>query len=565
MNKTSAIFTLSRLFHLPGGADGVGKLVAASAGLTRIHWDECRRLAPLFPPPAPGYPQGAMGLFRGQTIDFILARTRVDSADRAFVEYVLLTADTMRQVAGRTRLLASMVPAEKLAEEAKGLMPMRLVVPPPPTESQLTDDLSRFMLVLQDDFRVMEGLLAALVQGMPVSFIHGPRELEVQLAVVQGLLSMLPLPARFGVTFSTYARRIDTAPVQLAFLANDAPPEGSLCYDWETHRLIGTPPDDPYSHFIIRQLRLDPASAITQMVALTRTAAWRLTRGESLADALGWAARRVALDAAVQQGQPADADLVAAVLREDPTLTPDLRMRYVRHLLAFTLALQEPGESEVLAVLSRAHLDVENVVVEMLGDAIDDGKARLVFQLIARWMALPMGPEGSAWQRRGQTAAAAYLRELVAAEDVPGLIELLRAFHNAPEGLRLGDAVPELVEIALPMADRSLELARLLFLLAADYLSAAPFQRLARMKDFIPHLPEPFRAGLIHFQTISPEAIPKGLLAKMAASFGEVWEQIVLARLVEWVIALERVDLIDVPTLGRLVTLARSPYRTRYR
>lgn len=564
------VFNLPRLYHRPAaGQDNqtspAGEMLAATPGLTRVHWDEARRLAPLPIPASQEYPQGALGLFRGQTVDFILAYTCVTAARQPLVHYVLLTTEALRQAAGRVRLLLPLAQVDALPDPAeKTLPPQRFTIDAPPTEAEQTGDLLALTLSVRDNFEAIEGMLAALVQGIPLGIVQGPRDLETQLAFLQGLLALLPVPARFGVTFATFVRRPEATPVQIAFLANDAPPEGRLIYDWQASRLIGQPPEDPYSRFIVSQLRLDATVAVQQMVALTRTAAWRLTRGEALADALGYAARRVALDAAVREGQPADSELAAAVLREDPTLSEDLRVFYVRHLLAFVLALEETEPADIVALLARGYLDVAEQTLAMLDDAIAEGKAYPAYRLLARWLANPLGPEGYNWRLRAHQAAAAHLQSLASSRNVPGMIAFLGEVQVAGPTLMIGEAAPRLLEIALPLANESPELARALFVLAAEYLPSAPFQRLLRMVDFVRQLPEPLQTALPHFQPGPPAPAPAGVLVRAAAAFGPDWELLVLARLVEWIVALNRSELIETGVLVRLAALARSERRQRF-
>lgn len=539
---------------------------AASVGLTRVQWDECRRLAPLVPPTNVDSTQGALGIYRGQTVDFILAHAQVDERGKPGVHYVIITADALRQVAGRVKLLYNVMADALPQSPPKELSPLHWIAPSPPTAAAQVDDLLDFLLLVHDDFKVIDDLLAAVIQGIPLVVINAPGDLDTQLGFIQGLLTLLPVPARFGVTFATHVRRYEALPVQIAFLTTAVVPEGALCYDWATGTLNGQMPgEDPYSRFIMQQLRLDPTVAVQQMVALTRTTGWRLSRQETLAQALGWAARRVALDTAVAEGQPADSEMVAAVLREDPTLTPAMRVAYARHLLAFALGLDRPGVADILAGQAGAHHDVEQALLEMLGDAIRDGKAYLVYRMIAHWMAQPDGPAGSAWQTQAYMAVSSYLQMLAAARNTEAAVDLLTTVHQTRATLRMSEAAPELLEIALPLAKNSPELTGQLFLLAAEYLPAAPFQRLARMPDFTQQLPPDFQAGLKHFQPGPPlPTLQPGLVAQMAHGFGEEWSPVVLARLVEWVTALARPDLIDVATLEQLARLANSPWREQH-
>ncbi len=565
---STTTFSLPRLYHRPGSTDGPasgsGEMLAASPGLTRVHWDESRRLAPLFPPPPDDHPQGAIGLYRGQTVDFILAHARLDADGQPIVQYVMLTSDLLRKVAGRVDMLAHLTGSEPPRVGADALPAAQLPAPAAPTVEEQVDDLLTFMLSVQDNAQVIEGLLSGLIQAVPLAIIGGPRDLDRQLAFVKGLLTLLPPPARFGVTFATFVRRLEITPVQIAFLANDVLPDGALGYDWDANKLLGDPPEDPYSRYIMQQLRLDVTLAVRQMVDLTRTAAWRLTRHEPLAQALGWAARRVALDAAVTEGQPADSGMVAAVLREDPTLSDELRSRYARHLLAFTLALEDPEPAEIIAVQVRQHASISGDILAMLDDAITEGKGRLVYTLVSRWLANPAGPEGSSWQQRAAAAASSHLQDLVAARNVPAAIAFLEDVQRAGDTLMLSRSASDLLEVALPLASGSTELTRQLFLLAAEYLPPAQFQRLARMNNILAELPGTFRDALGHFQPGQSTTAPVGLLAAVAAEFGEEYELVVLARLVEWVIGLERPDLVDTPTLRQLVRLAQSPLKSRF-
>ncbi len=563
----TSTFKLPRLYHRPSGGDGrgaAGEMEGFSTGLTRAHWDEFQRLAPLLPPSQEENPDGALGLFRGQTVDFILAHAFIDATGKAGVHYVPLTAESLRQAAGRVRLLQDLMMASIPPATQRNLPPLDWTISPPTLEEQ-ADDLSAFIYMMKDNFKVIAALLGALIQGIPIVVLHAPGDLNVQMGLIQGLLALLPIPARFGVTFATSMPRLDPMPVQIAFTAGEDTPENVLRYDWESGELTGPmPEEDLYSRITIQQLRLDPIVAVEQMVGLTKAAGWRLTRQDPLVQALGWAARRMSLDAAVTEGQPADMDMVASVLAEDPTLSDDLRVRYVRHLLAFALALDNPGPADVIAPLARLYEDVETAALAMLDEAIHEGKSHLVYRILASWLADPLGPEGSQWQRRAYTAASAYLQTLVAVRNTEAVIAFFSELQEAPDRLMISEAAPDLLESALPLANESSDLAQMLFLLAVDHLPAAPFQRLARMKEFTRQLPAPVRDGLEHFHPGQPTPAPAGMLVQMADAFGDTWNLVVLARLIEWITALERPDLIDTPTLSRLVELARSPWRGRY-
>src|SRR5690606_34871347 len=158
----------------------------------------------------------------------------------------------------------------------------------PPGREEQSDALLDLLLYCQDSISTVEGLLAALIQGWPVAIINSPRSLAQRLQFVQGLLSLLPVPARTGITFATHVTDPAAAPAQLKFAGQVTPPPKHLAYDWEHGRLLNKPPRDAYSRYIVSQLRLDPEIVIQQTEALARTTLWRAMQRERLASVLAW-------------------------------------------------------------------------------------------------------------------------------------------------------------------------------------------------------------------------------------------------------------------------------------
>jgi len=537
-------------------------MIAASAGVERALWEECRRLAPLLPPHRA---TGALGLFQGETAEFILAHAYM-TGGRATVHYVPLTADLLRQFAGRPTLLFDLMTAAVVPTPGTGgtIPALSWQLPAAPTPREHESDLSAFMLMVSDNFKVMEGLLAALVAGHPVAIVNGPDDLAARLALIQGLLALLPVPARYGVTFTTDAPDLDATPVQIAYRAAESVPAEAVVYDWHEGKLTGLkPPEEPYSHFIIRQLRLDPSVAVSQLQTLARTATWRFQRGETLAQALGWAARRATLDAAVTEGQPADTEQVAAILREDPTLSDELRIRYVRHLLAFMLALEDFRHADVVGTLMQAHEDVAATVLNMLDAATLEGKTGAVYRLVRQWMTMPGGPTGSNIRRRGQTAASAYLGTLVKTGAGAAAAAFLEDLQAASEPMMIAGIMPGLLETTIPLAEQSPELAMRVLVLAAEQMPAAGFRALLAREGFARQLPPGLQEMLPHFRPGLPTAAPAGGLVQAVAGIAPPHNLQVLGRLVEWALAENRPDLVDTPVLEQLLNLARSPLRGR--
>ncbi|MBN2471280.1 MAG: hypothetical protein JXN59_11190 [Anaerolineae bacterium] len=555
------------LFHRPASDAPVGALLAASADLNRTHWDECWRLAPLQVPPVRESSSGVVGFYRGQVVDFVAAHAYRDAEGLPLVHYALLNATLARRLAGRPALLAALLEGAKAPPaiaEGEPIPALAWKPFPSATEDEQAADLSTFVFQANDDFKVVESVLAALIQGRQIAIVHAPLALADRLVFIQGLLTLLPVPARYGVTYTTYADRQTAGVTQIVFMAGDLAPAGAVVYDWAARQFSGALPEEGYSRFILQQLRLDPNVAIQQVTALTRTAAWRLKQGEGLAQALGWAARRVALDAAVTEGLPANTEHVARVLREDETLTPDLRLRYVRHVLGFMLALGEFEHAETVGLLAESHEDVSSSMAIMLEDAISEGKEGAVFGLIEAWQQMPGCPNSSRWQRIGREAALAHLRALSEAHDIDRAAAFLERLQGAGAIFQTRSALAAMFEAAMPLAAESPTIAGRVVLMAAEHLDADKFRVLLEDEVLRRQLPPAFGGMLDHFQPGLPTAAPAGLLLSGAGAFGSAHAPLLLGRLAQWVMQLDRPDLIDTPVLEGLLALAGTPYWERF-
>lgn len=564
-----ATFRLEHLVHHPGEsqdwAPDSGTLHVFSPGLNKQHWDEFRRGAPLWVPPQEEFGGGALALYRAQSVDFVVAWSGSDASGRPMIRYFALSGDVLRALAGRVTILQDL--ATSPFEDKPGqTRPVDIVIPAEKSIDEQVEDVSDFLLALGDDFNVVEDLLASLVQGAPIAILNAPSDLAERLAFLQGFFFLLPAPARFGVTFSTFVRQPSTKPVQLAFLASKIVPQGYVCFDWQDGKLKGKqPPSDPYSRFIVQQLRLDPETAITQMQGLTRTAAWRLKRKQSLAKSLGWAAKRAALDAAVNEGFPADRKMVASVLRDDPTLSVELKGSYARHLLAFMLGLKTTEYVDLLASQVGASEEISVPIYGLLDDAIRDGKAYFVYRLVMTWLKHPDGPRGAGWRRRAHVSGMEHLKALVRTKNVQATQTFLEELRTSGEQVDFKLIVVDLINIVMPLVGESVRLAQVVFLLSAEYMIERDFQAVASNKDLVRHLSVPLQQAISHMKPGLPTSAPEGALAQASSEFGEKYNLIVLARLVEWANKLERPDLIDGPTLQRLVEIARSEWKDKYK
>lgn len=548
---------------------GAPRIIAQTPDITQAQVAESVRLAKL-PPPSPAESMvempGALGLFRGETVDFILAKAQYNDVGVPQVLYILVPLSSLRQLGGNVLTFWSlgMMDMPSFTTTRNNLAPFEIRTPPPASPEEQSDAMMDILLYCQDSFKTVEGILAALVQGWPLAIVNSPPSLEKRLRFVQGLLSLLPVPARVGITFATHVHDPLAVNAQIKFVSDHATPGQHLIYDWGNGTLLTPAPDDSYSRYMVAQLRLDPSLVVEQTAQLSRTAVWRAMHRENLGNALAWVSRRAAVDQAVRENQPADRETVAAILREDPTLPDDLRKIYVRHLLAFALALHEPESADVVPTVCVTNADIAQAVIEQLRVALQNDQAEIVYQLLERW--LIRVPEASAlqWHTLLQGAAKFRLQELLKRGQAQPAMRFINHVQQSPPSLRLKDVTPDLIRMSFQAARANSKLAQLVFLTAVDVLPAGELYRILGDAQFAQHLPKPLQTALAYLQPEPCHPVPDHVLAQGASAFGKEHQVLVLVRLAEWAIYLERAELIDTQVLQALLSITQTDQHGRF-
>lgn len=548
---------------------GVPGVIGRTPGVTAEHIADCVKSARLAPPhlkeTSDDLP-GAIGLFRGEASEFIIAKAQRNQAGYVQVLYVLTPIEPLRVLGGNILAFRSLAMADMPSFRGikEDLQLYELHIPGAPSRDSQIDTLLDLLTFCQDSSKSIEGILAGVVQGWPLAIVNSPSSTDLRLRFIQGLLSLLPVPARVGITFVTHVEDAAGCPAQIKFLSGDARPAKHIIYDWQGGNLLTPPPADSYSRYMLAQLRLDPSLVVEQTEQLSRTTVWRAMHRENLGRALSWVSRRAAIDQTVLEGQPADRDTVAAILREDPTLTDELRLAYARHLLAFTLALNDPEAADVIPTIAVSSHDVAEMVTDQLNSAIAGGQATIVHRLIERW--LLRIPEASAlsWHAVLHDAVRQEMRQLVDTGQAKQSLQLLDTIRVAHAKLRMHDVLPDLVKIAQPAAQQHAPLAKALFLIAVETLPAGELHRLLTEEQFSKHLPPETRTALQFLQPEPRHAAPALVLDHGARVFGDGHRMLVLARLVEWAMYLQRSELVTTTGLQALLVMAQSPEAHRF-
>jgi len=567
-------FHLERFYFgnllLPGNRPSANPgIVARTPGITPELAAEWLRLAALLPPlrsEATAEMPGSLGLFRGAGDSFALVKAQRNDAGLPQLLFVLTPRQALDALGGNVLAFRSLALMEMPSFSAMrtDLQPFVLHCPPLPDEDARTAAINALLSACGDSFAAVEGLLAALIERWPVAIVNSPASAEQRLNFLWGLLSLLPAPARTEITFALHASDPMVTRGDIKFLSQRTTPPQHVVFDWKNAALLTPAVAHPYSHYIVSQLRLDPGLAVEEIDRLATAVAWHARRSDSLSQTLAWTARRAALDQVVQEGQPADRALVAEILRNDPTLTDELRWVYSRHLLAFALALQETDSTDVIPAICATRPALAEQLARFLSEAIAAGQADMVFRLLERWMLRVPETARGQWRAVLQEAARVRVRTWLSAGAIDEAVSFLEQIPAAPAALGLGAIVPDIVRESLSLACQHARLAHSLFLLAVYGLPAGDFHRLLLEQDFVRQLPPATQTAISYLQPGQCPPVRPRVLDEGARPFGDGFRMPVLARLVECAVYLQRIQLVDTPSLLALMVMAQSPQADRY-
>lgn len=549
-------FYYGQLFY-QGRPQGELRLLASSPGVTPVQVEEALNASRI--PPMPGVPNGSFALVRGKTLPFLLAQAQIGSKGQSMRHVILMTSEALRGLGGNLTAMSRLVEVQMPTYEQVGntVPPLTLRAAPPDRAGQEWALLA-LLTAVRDRMDSVEALLSALIQGVQIVVRGAPNELEQRISFIEGLLALLPPPARFGVTFATHTLPSTRVDAQVCFFTEEAPPQNALVYDWENATIKGKRTPDEYSRYIKSQLRLDTQLVIEQTSALTPIAGWRLKRGETLSDALTYASRRLAVDTAVINNLPVEAAEVARILAEDPTLDETTSAAYVRHLLAFALVLEEIEQTDLLSVVVRGKPALERVILQQMDDALVAGKADRVYRVLARWLSNPFGFNGMYWVEMTQKAAVAYAEQLANTGQIETLNAFLRHIRKNQWNVEVSGIIPRMIEVALPLVAHNDSLAANVFALGASALPGDRWRRFITLKPLLTRLPQSLSQLSAYLNNEDRTIPPVGLLAEIATEFGEEWRPLMITRLIEAALLAERRDLIDAPALALLVRAAMT-------
>lgn len=572
MTENARLFQLEQCYVAMPTSGAGRQLIASSSSVAAGLVEEFARLAPLQAPilktPEFNEPMPlTVGIFRGETVDYIIARAgRTPDGKQMIIHYLAVPAAAVRWLGGNLTLLEGIVQAPLVPPDRS--LPAFVFEPVSPTYELQNRVLLALLRTTKNNTKLVNGLTASLIQAVGVGVINAPPDLTERLSLLMGLLMLLPLPARVALTFVTSVGGSSNSRAQFKFFDTAIFPTNHVVFDWANKKLIGDAPEHPYSKYIVAQLRLDTSLVVEQTERLSRTAVWRALRKDDLANALTWLAKRAGLDSVIQANQPADRAMVASVLREDPTLPDDLRVAYAKHLINFSILLDDPTYTEIIPTAAAQNQEVASAIYDQLESAAAKPEnAKAAFRMVAGWISQPpLGVEVERWRPLLSLALATRHTAVLQKRDTAEMLTLMSELSVSSSALHIENSIIGILNTGYQLAYQDGRMAHTIFLMALTHLSLDDLQRILGDARFSAQLPLELRE-LIPYFTATPNQsrVPRaGLLVRAADVYGTAEQPLILGRLVEWAISLRRWDLLDTLAIRSLIEVTRSPYAQRF-
>ena len=534
------------------------RLLAKSAQISDEQVAEAVRYA--LATPSTILAQGTWALVRGRKTPFFIVQSQKGVDGQLTMHFIVVPSDVLRSLAGNIKamseLIQDMLPVYN--QLGNDLVPLTLTNPEPIPTTEQVDELLELMTYTKNKMNTIENLLAAVINGLPLVIINAPQEAHLRVSFIQGLLTLLPSSTRYGVTFATSSDSKTQLNLQLRFVDSDTAPNGTITYDWVSGKIIGNIPQDDYSHFIISQFRLDPSLVIQQTETLTPIAGWRFRNGDSLASALSYASYRTKVDKSVTTNQPVEVADVSKVLSDDPTLTPELRVAYSRHLINLSLAIEDMQFAAPVAVMLHNNEALAHEIHQQMSNALNDGLAYLIYETLFNWMGHPLGPQGHNWIDLTYKAALAYLDELIEDQDHEAIDEYVDSIQSAPTGVAVGKVVPDVLAKLMPQIEYDQQIAMPLLSLAIQHIPKDELRQVLSNPTFRTYMPQTMLTFLSHLYNQQMPPAPPGTLMAAVESLSTKSRKDALLKFTEMAGDNKRIDLVDAEALQSLFNTTQS-------
>lgn len=546
-------FHYGQLVH-QGKPKGDARILAQTGGIDEKLINAALEMA-VIPPleRTTGIAWGIIRLGRGQPL--VLTRAEVGEAGQLTRQYVFIPSEVIRALAGNLVQFLPFVSEPLPVYQMLGdnLPKLKLAVAEPPTTEQQVDSLLNLMSYTKNQTRNIDPLLSAVVSGVPLIVFNAPHDAKKRLGFIQGMLALLPASTRHGVTFLLNDDGKAELKAQISFREEAPEDDGeATIYDWQSAKTTGKDVKTDYSRFITGQLRLDAELVIQQTEKLTRTAGWRFQAGDSLGEALDYASYRSKVDRSVENNLPVEIESVAKILKEDPTLNDETRLQYARHLMNFSLALEDMDHIAPVTPTIQSNPAFAREVYDQLRDAVGAGKGALIFELLVTWMNDPLSPQGPQWTQLLHQSALAELAELVEDKDTESLRDYLLDIQSL--GRVATPLISKILRRIMLLLERDSQLSVQALILAIQHLSDNELRKWLQLRQFVAALPQDVKR-LLGVMTRRDVPAPPGTMMKAMAHIPEDMRDQTLITFVKYAHLSRRYDVLDRAVWQQVVQL----------
>ncbi|HRF93890.1 MAG TPA: hypothetical protein PLZ51_01785, partial [Aggregatilineales bacterium] len=213
---------------------GDQRILAMSAGVSPKLAEQAVERVTL--PPFMTSKSGSWAILRGRNrlMPFLMVQAQQGSMGQLIAHYIFITPDLLKAIFGNLRGLLSMVQENMpvFDKPDNKLKPIEFLPPRIRTNDEEIDDILELMTLTGNKLPTIENLLGGIVKGTPVIIQGAPADLNQRVQFIQGLLSLLPSSARYGVTFTTHTQPTNDNDAQIRFYSDDVPPTDATVFNW---------------------------------------------------------------------------------------------------------------------------------------------------------------------------------------------------------------------------------------------------------------------------------------------------------------------------------------------
>ncbi|MFW5771907.1 MAG: hypothetical protein ACOCZH_01195, partial [Phototrophicaceae bacterium] len=424
-------------------SDELGVL-AMSESLTKEDAAIWRRLVTLSPMlPDSGQPIAAAGVFKGPDQDFILGRAQVlnGQIDRPLRQAVLIPHDVFIELTSSIRPLFDLLtdpglPA--LSENGLTAVPLPVPVAPPSPLDERAQLLDRLVQLTGGDRRDLLRLLGAALSDDQLLIRGAPPDFEQRLALMQGLMMLLPTPARRLLTFTTNVLDFQAARARIVFSDTAGDTTRHVANLASGELPADSVLEHPYVAYLV-DLWQDNAGGFVPALAQMDADASRLMAGRSLLDGLTAVAERHHIEDRLRRGEPVEAAVLKQLLTSDTPPSGDIRLMAAQNLLDYTLAERDPESVEIVASMIDNESELSQLLREKLTDALQTEPDAVYFFIRTR-LSQEVDPD---WLPLLQAAAVIALEVAVSDTDDETLMSWLNLIAREPASYDLQNVLRE--------------------------------------------------------------------------------------------------------------------------